>query len=270
MALNHLLVHLDSSEGTPPRLDLAVALARRSGAVLTAVFAESAQLGSSVVAMRDPARMEAALAETRASFEAKVSAARLPSEWWQVDRGDYADTVGWVVRCCRYSDMAILGRHDATGARVPGDLVDQVVLGSGRPVLVVPPDGTDAELGNRVLVVWTGSREAARAVNDAIPLLDRAEQVVMLSLQSPGDAGTIASPPLDIIAHLNAHGIPASYERSFLDEQGAAETVLSRAEELKVDLVVMGGHRQGLPWGQLSRTTRDVMRSSSCPMLMSH
>ena len=77
-------------------------------------------------------------------------------------------------------------------------------------MLVVPPDGTDAELGNRVLVVWTGSREAARAVNDAIPLLDRAEQVVMLSLQSPGDAGTIASPPLDIVAHLNAHGMPAT------------------------------------------------------------
>src|SRR6266498_2787084 len=95
----HLLVHLDSSEHTRARLNLAVALAKRSGAVLTGVFAESAQLGPSVVAMRDPARMESALAEARAAFEAKVSAARLPSEWWQVERGDYGHMVGWTVLC---------------------------------------------------------------------------------------------------------------------------------------------------------------------------
>jgi nucleotide-binding universal stress UspA family protein len=269
VALKHLLVHLDSTEHAVARLDLAVALADRFGAVLTAVFAESAQLEPSVVTMRDPARMEAALAETRAAFEARVSAARLPSEWWQVDRGDYGHTVGWVVRCCRYSDMAILGRHDPTGARVPRDLVEQVLLGSGRPVLMVPSGAARAGIGARVLVAWTASREAARAVNDAIPLMVGAEDVIVLSLQNPGDAGDLATPPLDIVAHLNAHGVPARYERSIVDERSAVQVLLSRAEEMGIDLVVVGGHPQTFPLLQLSRTTREIIRSTSRPLLLS-
>ncbi len=269
MSLKHLLVHLDSTEHALERLDVAVALADRFGAVLTGVFAESAQLGTSVVAMRDPGRMEIAVADTRAAFEAKVSAARLPSEWWQVDRGDYAHTVGWVVRCCRYGDLAIFGQHDPAGARVPRDLVDHVVAGSGRPVLLVPSGSTHAEVGIRVLVAWTGSRDAARAVNDAIPLMDGAEQVVVVSLQTSGDAHPVATPPLDIVAHLNAHDIPARHERSVIDEQNASEVLLGRAEEMNVDLIVMGAHTQTLPFVQLSRTTRELMRSTTRPLLLS-
>jgi nucleotide-binding universal stress UspA family protein len=266
----HLLVHLDSTEHSLARLDLAVGLADRFGAVLTAVFAESAQLGSSVVAMRDPERMGTAVADTRAAFEAKVSAARLPSEWWQVDRGDYGHTVGWVVRCCRYGDLAIFGQHDPAGARVPRDLVEQVVVGSGRPVLLVPSASSHAEVGMRVLVAWTGSREAARAVNDAIPLMEGAEQVIVLSLQSPGAADAIATPSVDIVAHLNAHDVPARYEYSILDDETASDVLLRRAEEMNVDLIVMGAHTQALPFPQLSRTTRELMHATTRPLLLSH
>ena len=269
MGLGHLLIHLDSTERALARLDVAVALAGRFGAVLTAVFAESDHLGLGLVTMRDPARMEAALVATRAAFEAKVSAAHLPSEWWQVDRGDYGHTVGWIVRCCRYSDMAILGRHIPGESRVPADLVEQVMLGSGRPVLVLPPVWRPTHVGNRVLIAWTGSREAARAVNDAIPLMDHAERVLVLSLQTPGDEVT-PRPPLDIVAHLNAHGIPAAYERSILEADSPVEVLLRRAEQLDVDLLVMGGHRAVFPSAQLSRTTREVMRSAACPLLLSH
>ncbi len=270
VGLKHLLVHLDSTDHAAARLDLAVALADRLGAVLTAVFAESSQLGPGVVAMRNPARMEEALAETRAAFEARVSAARLPSEWWQVDRGDYRHTIEWVVRCCRYADLAIFGRHDPAQARVSEDLVDQAVLGSGRPVLVVPAAASHGEVGIRVLVAWTGSRESARALNDAIPLMDGAEHVVVLSLQNPSDADATAVPPLDIVAHLNAHGIAAIYERSIVDDQSAAEALLRRAGEIDADLVVMGGRKHGFPTAQLGRTARETLRSTTCPVLLSH
>ncbi len=271
MALKHLLVHLDSTERTMARLDLAVELAKRSGAVLTAVFAESAQLGPSVVAMRNPERMETALAEARAAFEAKVSAARLPSEWWQVERGDYGHTVGWTVRCCRYSDLVIFGQYDPKESRVPANLVEQVLLGSGRPLLVVPSRGSHADVGKRVLVAWTGSREAARAVADAIPLMQSAEEVRVVALQNPSDASAISTPPLDIVAHLNAHGIAASYERSILDKLSAVDVLLGRAADMKADLMVMGARSEhGFPWLQLSRTTRETLRTMACPLLLSH
>lgn len=269
--LKHLLVHLDSTERTRSRLELAVALAKRCDAVLTAVFAESAHLGSSIVAMRHPARMESALAATRAVFEAKVSAARLPNEWWEVERGDYGHMVGWTVQCCRYADLAIFGQYDPRVSRVPADLVEQVLLGSGRPLLVVPSQWGQADMGKRVLVAWTGSREAARAVNDAIPLMQGAEEVTVLALQDGSGTDGVFTPPVDIVAHLNAHGIAATYERSVVDEPSAVAVLLNRAADMGADLMVMGGRTQPrLAFAAQSRTVREVLRSTACPVLLSH
>jgi nucleotide-binding universal stress UspA family protein len=267
LELRHLLVHLDSTERTRLRLELAVALAKRSGAVLTAVFAESAQLGPSVVAMRNPVRMETALAEVRAAFEAKVCSARLPNEWWQVGRGDYAYVVGSTVACCRYSDLAIFGQYDPAEPRVPADLVEQVLLGSGRPVLVVPSRWSRSDVATRVLVAWTGSREAARAVNDAIPLMEGAEEVTVLALQHGGESEAAVPPPLDIVAHLNAHGIAAAYEPVKRNGTSAVGTLLNRAAEIHADLIVMGG-KGSFPLLQQSRTTREILRSMACPVLL--
>ncbi len=270
VALKHLLVHLDSTEHARPRLELAVTLAKRCGAVLTAVFAESAHLGPSIVALRHPDRMETALADTRALFEAKVSAARLPNEWWEVERGDYSHLVTWTVLCCRYADLAIFGQYDPTLARVPADLVEQVLVDSGRPVLVVPSQWNGPDLGKRVLVGWTASREAARAVNDAIPLMQRAEEVAVVALQDVSRGDGELTPPLDIVAHLNAHGIAASYERTPVDELSAVDVLLRRAACMHADLMVMGSRQQGFPFPVQSRTVRAVMRSTTCPVLLSH
>ena len=271
VAIKHLLVHLDSTERTTSRLELAVALAKRCDAVLTAVFAESAHIGSSIVAMRHPSRMETALAEARAVFEAKVSAARLPNEWWEVDRGDYGHMVGWTVLCCRYADLAIFGQYDPRASRVPADLVEQVLLGSGRPLLVVPSQWTQPNMGRRVLVAWTGSREAARAVNDAIPLMQGAEEVTVLALRDASENDGAFTPPVDIVAHLNAHGIAATYERTTVDELSAVDVLLNRAADMAADLMVMGARSQhGFPFAAQTRTVREVLRTTACPVLLSH
>jgi len=270
VSLKHLLVHLDSTERARLRLELAVTLAKRCGAVLTGVFAESAHLGPSIVAMRHPERMESALAEARAAFEAKVSAARLPNEWWAVDRGDYGHMVGWTVQCCRYGDLAIFGQYDPAASRVPADLVEQVLIGSGRPLLVIPSQWHESDMGRRVLVAWTGSREAARAVNDSIPLMQDAEEVTVVALQNGDDANGALTPPVDIVAHLNAHGIAARYERPPVDATSAVDVLLNRAAEMEADLMVMGGRQQGFPFAVQSRSVREIMRATACPVLLSH
>lgn len=272
MSLKHLLVHIDSSERTPERLGLAVTLAQRFGARLTGLFAESGSLGESAVGRRSPQNMARAAEEARGAFEARATEAGLTTDWWQVEAGDYGQVVGWTVVCCRYVDLAIFGQHDPEHASpLPADMVDQVLVNSGRPVLVVPYVGRYPAVGKRVLVAWTGSRESARAVNDAIPLMHGADDVTVLSLQQPSEgSGGAPVPPVDIVVHLRAHGIAAQYERVIIEELGAVDNVLNRAAESSADLTVIGAYgHSGFPFLQRSSTTRDILRMMTTPVLLS-
>jgi nucleotide-binding universal stress UspA family protein len=271
VAFKHLLVHLDATARTAERVDLAVALSKRLGARLTGLFAESAQLGSSVVAMRNPARMDEARSAARAAFEARAKDQGVETEWLQIDRGEYGHVVGWTVVACRYADLAIFGQHADADVQVPSDLVEEVLGGSGRPLLVVPSAGHYTDVGRRVVVAWTGSKESARALNDAIPLMQGAQKVVLLSLQLPSEAeGGPPLPDLDIVAHLRAHGIAAQRERSILDELGMVNQVLNRAADTQADLTVMGGYaHHGFPLLHRSRSTREILKTMTTPVLLS-
>lgn len=272
MAMKDLLVHLDSSDRTAERLGLAVALANRFGARLTGVFAESASIGSSAVGRRSPQNMSKAVEKGRALFETATREAGLATDWWQIEPGEYADVVGWTVVCCRYVDLAVLGQHDPgrQDAPLPADLVEQVVLESGRPALVVPYVGQCRGAGRRVLVAWTGSRESARALNDALPLLAAAEHVTILSLQQPPRSGTsLPTPSPDVVRHLAAHGVKASYRAVFLDDMAVVDTVLNQAAEDAADLIVVGAHGQSIfPHLRRSTTTRDLLGTMTVPLLM--
>jgi nucleotide-binding universal stress UspA family protein len=268
MDLKELLVHLDSGARTAERLGLAVALARRHGARLTGLFAESPTLGSSLVGRRDPEAIARAAADARARFEA--ACAGLPSRFWQLSAGEYSDLVGAAVICARHADLAVLGQHEGDAAPVPEGLVEDVIAGSGRPVLVVPSVGKYPDVGRRVVVAWTGSREATRAVHDALPLLARAESVTLLSLQLPGDGKAGGLPPVDVREVLGSHGIQARYEPWIVHDLAAVDAVLNRASDDGADLTVIGAY--GLVGGRLfkaSDTTRAILQTMTTPVLLS-
>ncbi len=275
MGLKHMLVHVDSSERSAGRIDLAVALARRFGARLTGLFAEIQSLGPSVVARRTAQHLAKAAQEARAAFEGKASAGGIVAEWWELEPGEYAQVVGTAVICCRFVDLAIFGQPEAAQERVPEDLVERVLLDAGRPVLVVPWAGHYEDVGRRVLVAWNSSREAARAVNDAIPFMQGAEAVEVLSFQQPNAARGGRMPHLHIVDHLAAHGIDARYETMMKDELGdelgVVDALLNHAFDLRADLTVMGGYRQyGLPFLRRGRSTRELLVSMVTPILLSH
>lgn len=271
MALKHLLVHADGGERAVERLRLAATLARRSGAVLTGFFAESASLGPSIVGRRSPENVARARAAAHGAFDAAAEAAGIASEWIQLDEGDYGHVVGWTILCCRYADVAIFGQHDPAHARLPEDALEQILAESGRPLLVVPSTGHFPDVGRRVLISWTGSRESARAVNDAIPLMQGAEEVTVLAFQLEGRAPSgPPAPRLDIAGHLRAHGIEARYERTIVGDLGVVDTVLNRAADLGADLTVIGGYGLGGPSIlQRSATVRGLLRSMTTPVLVS-
>jgi nucleotide-binding universal stress UspA family protein len=269
MILKDLLVHLDSAPASAERLALSLSLARRHGARLTGLFAESRSLGASLVGRRAPDNLARAARDTRTLFEAKAAEAGVSSRWWQIEAGEYAEIVGGVVVCCRYVDLAIFGQQRGNDAPVPEGLVERVIADCGGPVLVIPSAGHYADVGRRVLVAWTASREAARSLRDALPLLESAEEVTVLSVQEPSDDLPRGGfPHVDVLDHLRAHGIEARYARAVVGELGAVDMILNRACDDAADLTVIGAY--GIQ-GSLRRgeTTRTILETMTTPVLLS-
>lgn len=269
--LRDILVHVDSGARAAERVEVAVALARRHRARLTALFAERGSLGRSLVGRRDPDRMARAAEEARASFAACTGQAGVPARFWTVEGGEHADVVHAAVVCCRYVDLAVFGQPQGDDAPVPDGLVERAIAEGGRPVLVVPSAGRFPEVGRRVLVAWTGSREATRMLHDALPILAAAEEVVVLSLQLPASEVPGGLPPVDVVDHLRAHGIAARYHSTILGA-GERETdaVLNRASDEMADVTLMGAY--GLAGGALLRRgdlTRGILDAMTTPVLLS-
>ncbi len=272
MAVRDLLVHLDSTPRAKERLRLALALARRHGARVTAVFGEGTSLGGTLLGRRSPQAMERAAAETRASFETATRGAGVDASWLSIAPGEPADVIGWIAICSRYFDLCVLGQHDPDREdSLPADVAEQVLAQSGRPALVVPYAGEYPDAGRRVLVAWTGSAEAARAVNDALPLLRTADQVVVLSAQAPPRVEpSVPFPSLDIVAHLRAHGVEVTRETTIVEGIALADLILNRAADLGSDLVVMGAHgTSALPFFGRSFAARDALRTMTAPFFLS-
>jgi nucleotide-binding universal stress UspA family protein len=174
----------------------------------------------------------------------------------------------------RYADLTIMGQLDPDNewASVIYALPEDVALSSGRPVLVVPYAGTFPSVGQRVLVAWDASREATRAVNDAMPLLSAASSVTVMTIdpqQSREEHGDV--PGADIALHLARHGVAAQVESTVSGGIGVGDALLSRASDLGADLLIMGayGHSRGREL-ILGGATRTVLESMTLPVLMAH
>ncbi len=273
MSLKHLLVHVESTPRSAERLELAIALARRLSARLTGLFAEVDQLAPSLVARRSPSAMRDARDKAREAFTTTATSAGVATDWWPIEATAYSEVLDLATACCRFADLAMFGQHDRANERVPRDLVERVLLNSGRPVLVVPSVGHYADVGGRVVVAWNATREAARAVNDAIPLMRGAEtvRVVTFERHREGD-DRVPLPRADIVAHLAAHGIAAQLELTVQAQDGAsvAETLLNYSFDVQADLTVVGGYGERFPHSHTVGSTRDILRSMPTPLLLSH
>jgi nucleotide-binding universal stress UspA family protein len=272
MTLKNLLVHVDSTAGARPRLGLAATLARRSGARVTGLFAELDSLGASLVGKRSPQHQQQAAAKAQEAFADEIRAAGVDSEWWGLESGGHAAILEDVTASCRYVDLAIFGQHDPESSRIPADLVDHVVFGCGRPVLVVPAAGRHLDVGRRVVVGWNASREAARALNDAIPLMQGAEFVGILAFHQEEPPPNLPVRAPRIVTHLALHGIRARYERVVKEKQGigAAEALMNYAFESQADLTVIGMPGHGFPLPHAGAAVRDLLRSMATPVLFAH
>jgi nucleotide-binding universal stress UspA family protein len=248
MSIADILVYADNSVGSAERLDLAVRLARRFGAYLIGVVPENA----------------AAAGER---FDQMLRNEALSGEWMAA----FGPVEAHIARRAHCADLVILGQSipdQKTGLYRPED----VILSCGRPVLVTPyancrPD----RIGENIAIAWNGSREAARAVQDALPLMTASSMVTILLVGPPDEADVeLAS---EVAAHLLRHGLHAQPRviRRELAVQAVSDTILAEVAALDADLLVMGAYSHSrLREIILGGVTRDILRGMNRPVLMAH
>jgi nucleotide-binding universal stress UspA family protein len=277
MAFKDLLVIVDASPSGAQRVDLALQVAAAFGAHLTGLcVSEAADLRPSVLAQFPPevidmlsrvGREDASRAKMLWDERIRAAGGGVPAEW-RAAEGDMGDVASVHAR---YADLTILGQVDPDNPMTPEDLPEQVILGSGRPAIVVPYAGKFRTLGAQVMVAWNGSREAARAVHDAMPLLERAAGVRVVSVNPEDRSGDAGLPGADISQHLARHGVRVEAETFNADGVRVDDALLSRAFDMGADLLVMGayGHSR-LGELVLGGATRHILRQLTIPVFMSH
>jgi nucleotide-binding universal stress UspA family protein len=277
MTLRHLLLHLDKSDASGIRADVAIGLAKRFGARITALYAVCDPDVPSLASRNRYVFVERAAGKAEAAFRQHASATGVEVEW-QADIGSNDVQVSRaVVLRSRDADMVILGQYDPGTAdgSVPEALVEHTVLHAGRPVLVVPHAGHFQAFGRRPVVAWNASREAARAVHDALPLLGFADEVTVLALAPAAGRGaaTDSPSPDSLVRHLTEHGVKATGDRLVFDPSSIdpAERLLSYFAESAADLLVMGAAGQQLGRSATKRSlTRQVVAKMTVPILLSY
>ena len=221
--------------------------------MIEAQRAENDSAASSALAKFDEGARRAGV-----SFEQRALSASLAGA---------ADSFGEIAR--RF-DLAVVGQAEPDKAAPEELIVEGVLFSSGRPVVVVPYIQKDGLKLDRVMVCWDASRNAARAIADAMPLLSRAkaiEVVIVASERQKSDE----IPGADIGQHLARHGLKVEVKRIVATDTDVASTILSHAADSAADFLVMGGYGHSrLREFILGGATRGILSSMTLPTLMSH
>lgn len=280
MTYRSLLVLLDADPLCPARTQVATHLAKEFDCHLVGLAPTSlidlpltpegaASLAEYAAIAWDTLREHAAQAALQ--FRKACQAAGLKSFEAVIDESDKASSL---VRHAHCSDLTVLSQPDpgADGHRAARDMVERVLMHSARPTFVLPYAGRFDRIGQSAMVAWDDSREATRAVSDALPLLRRAKTVQVVSWNEAGSTSDRSLPPrLDALRQwLMWQGVAAEVREETTDV-GIGEAMLSRACDLGCDLIVMGayGHTR-LAERVLGGATRGLLASMTVPVVMSH
>ena len=276
MSYKTILVHIDPGRRCSVRVDVAIRLAQQHDAHLVALHALApfeppgyvmAEMGPAIIEVQKRAGA-AEMARTEGEFTKQASAAGLRNVEW---RTAVDDPVEAMTLHARYADLVVIGQTDPSdGSNIAADFPERLVLAAGRPVLILPSAGSFPTIGKRILVAWNPSREATRAVTDAIPLLQLADKVHVMAVNPRhGEHGNV--PGADIGLYLARHGVRVEVKSDHGAEIDVGNELLSRAADLDADLIVMGGygHSRLKEW-VLGGATRTILASMTAPVLMSH
>jgi len=261
--LKDIMVHLDPTPSCQSRLKVAISLAKQHGASLTGLCIYSSPR------LKNP---EQQLADIREMFLQEAEAGGIAAEWLDVDLGfkqtGVAEMIGYYAS---FTDLLVVSQpvtvdRDKQYAAITDP--ERLLLGIGRPVLIIPSHGSFPHVGNRIMVAWKAGPKASRALHDAMPLLRSAEHVGMVSVGSD----TFSSDESERLGnYLQRHDVSADFELIPPGDLSVGDTLLHLVADDNIDLIVLGVHittkRGQLNLGDIGSY---LLGQMTVPMLLSH
>ncbi|MDE0004788.1 MAG: universal stress protein [Rhodospirillaceae bacterium] len=273
MEYKDIVVHLGTDNRSAARLDAAIELAEHYEGRVTGVYVLSKRNIPGFVRCEIPPEILKRLdteertfaEEAETHFAERTARTPVPCEW----RLMTGDPVEAVTTSAHYADITIVGQTDPDDGRTVNGLADGVVLGGGGPVLVWPYVGSCHVTAATIMLAWNGTREATRALADALPLMQQARKVIVFGVDR-NDGKHV--PGADISTHLAHHGVWAE-ARHTRTSSGIhiGDALLSEIGDCGIGLLVMGGYgHHRLRERLFGGVTRDILREMTVPVLMAH
>lgn len=264
-----LLVHAEPLPAASHRVVVAAALAKDLGALLVGLGAETFETMPDPIGTSGEWMMllqEQVNNDLKASEKAfRRDSAGADTEWRYAQ--DYPNQA--MARAARAADLLIASprsRAATTSTVDPGELV----MSAGRPVLLVP-EGSDRLRASAIVVAWKDTYEARRAVADAMPLLLRADDVVVQAVCETDEHDSAILQTADVVAALKRHGVAARAAVAHARPSDVAHTLRRVADGVSADLIVAGayGHNRAREWA-FGGVTYELMHRPPCFVLFSH
>jgi len=275
--IKDIVVNLTVGAQRDVAADYAMSMARHFGAHIAAVsfcyemVVPGSVFGSMATGLIQAQRAESEKAAADASkrFEEAARLAGISFET-RLFHAPLVDAVEMFGRIARRYDLSIVPQEEPNTPPGRDMIIESALFQSGRPVVIVPYIQKQGVKFDRVMVCWDGSRNAARAVADAMPILQKAKSVeVVVVIGAHGKSKEL--PGADIAHHLARHGLNVQLSELVADDIDVPNTILSHAADAGTDFIVMGGYGHSR-WREfvLGGATRAMLSSMTVPVLMSH
>jgi nucleotide-binding universal stress UspA family protein len=286
MGFKHILLDLENTPDPVPSREMALDLARTHDALVTALYVRMIRersistIRSSMIAgdmATDYRRMTESQVEEDLRIERDAidrfmraaGAAMVTADHVSEVMTDSLGVVPHLVHHGRTADLIVTGRAGENDQGADLSTIHDVLFGAGVPIVIVPamPAG---QIGRRVVIAWNGSRESARAVQDALPILECAESVNVVCVDQ-ASPGSNLPPGAELARYLGCHGVEAQLDNIRDSTLTVGDTILGHIKDLGADLLVMGayGHSR-LREFVLGGVTKRVLAHATVPVLMSH
>ncbi len=282
MAIKDLIVAFDGNEASRKAVLLALQMCRKYDAGLTGIYIQRTDgfeshvrrwIAEDVLQQLERSGQEAASA-VKAAFEELIAQAEFPNRCrWHSEGG--AGSVGVpIARLARYHDILLIGQF-ASGYRDQRNAVDpeELVLRVGKPVIIVPRSYQPAPFREEAVVAWDGSRQASRALTDAMQILETKQRLDVVTVAVDGFAGTdLGSPGRDLVGHLKRHGINAKHVQLTAKRKiDVGSVLLGYCADTRPDILVAGAFGQNKIGSRLfGGISQYLLENMTLPVLMSH
>ncbi len=274
MSIKTILLHLNNDSQLDARIETALGLAVEHDAHVIGLYTISqVTVPTSFMGYVPPEFIE----QTRKVEEENAAAAKAKLEALaaKVDRSiEVVIEEGYAPDLLNAhalaADLVVVGQGDpdAENNAQTRYIAEEIVVSSPRPVLIIPFAGKYANFGNHVIVAWNNTREASRALHEALPFLKKADKVTLLRVNATEDESFETS---HILAHLERHGIKATFKSGHWPDLAVGDAILDALVDYSGDMLVMGayGHSR-LREMILGGATKNILEHMTAPVLFAH